>query len=65
MTGADGSTISGRGVPLNRMVYESYPGLLNWLYLMEWRIGSSVVYGEEQDVWSLPLWHKRPENRRS
>lgn len=65
LTGVDGSRISGRGVPLNRMVYESYPGLLNWLYLMEWRIGTSVIYGEEQDVWSLPLWHNRPENRRS
>jgi hypothetical protein len=64
LTDADGRRVAGRGVPLNRMVYESYPGLLNWLYLVEWRIGATVVYGEEQDVWSLPLWHGRPRNRR-
>jgi len=64
LTDADGRRIAGHGIPLNRMVYESYPGLLNWLYLMEWRIGTAVIYGEEQDVWSLPLWHGRPENRR-
>src|SRR5206468_956921 len=42
-----GRKISGSGVPLNRMVYEPYPGLVNWLYLMRWQIGSDVVYGEE------------------
>jgi hypothetical protein len=60
----DGRSRSLSGRPLNRMVYESYPGLINWIYLMEWRSGADILHGEEQDVWSIPLWHKRDANRR-
>jgi hypothetical protein len=26
---------------------------------MKWQIGDEVVYGEEQDVWSVVLWRTR------
>jgi hypothetical protein len=64
MTDSGGRRLEARGVPLNTMVYQPYPGLVNWLYLMRWTIGSTVIYGEEQDVWSLPLWHERGPDRR-
>lgn len=61
---ADGRSIAGSGTPLNRMVYEPYPNLITWLYLMKWQIGNEVIYGEEQDVWSVPLWHARDRKAR-
>ena len=62
---SDGRTLAGSGVPLNRFVYEPYPGLVNWLQLMEWRFGDEVIYGEEQDVWSIALWHQREPGKRA
>jgi hypothetical protein len=41
-----------------------YPNLLTWLYLMKWQIGDEIVYGEEQDVWSVPLWRGRDRQAR-
>jgi len=46
------------------MVYEPYPNLLTWLYLMQWRVGEHTIFGEEQDVWSIPLWHARDRSLR-
>lgn len=51
-----GRMIEGWGEPLNKMAYQPYPGLLNWLYLIRWTFGSEIIYGEEQDVWSDALW---------
>jgi hypothetical protein len=62
---SDGRDLVATGVPLNRMVYEPYPNLLTWLYLMRWQIGEHTVYGEEQDVWSIPLWHARDRKART
>lgn len=62
---SDGRHLSATGLPLNRMVYEPYPNLLTWLYLMQWRVGEHTVYGEEQDVWSIPLWHARGRGLRT
>jgi hypothetical protein len=31
---------------------------------MKWRIGEEMIYGEEQDVWSIPLWHARNRSDR-
>lgn len=57
MVTATGETVSGRGTVLNRFAYMPYPNLLTWLYLVRWEFaGGLVVYGEEQDAWSLPLW---------
>jgi hypothetical protein len=64
LTDAEGRRMIGTGMPLNRMVYEPYPNLITWLYLMKWRIGEDTIYGEEQDVWSIPLWHARNRNAR-
>jgi hypothetical protein len=61
---ADGRRRSGSGVPLNKLVYMPYPNLLTWLYLMKWQIGDEIVYGEEQDVWSVPLWRGRDRQAR-
>lgn len=59
----EGRRLKARGTPLNCMPYLPYPNLLTWLYLMRWETdGGVVVYGEEQDVYSLPLW--RASNRR-
>jgi hypothetical protein len=64
ITDSEGRSRTGHGVPLNRLAYMPYPNLLTWLYLMKWQIGDDVVYGEEQDVWSLPLWRgRRREDR--
>jgi len=53
---AAGRTLSATGVPLNEFAYMSYPNLLSRHYLMRWSVGDEVLYGEEQDLWSLPLW---------
>ena len=53
------------GAPLNRMVYEPYPNLISWLHLMRWETEGAVIYGEEQDVWSVPLWHARDQGARA
>ena len=34
----------------------SYPNMLSHHYLMRWELPAGIVYGEEQDLWSLPLW---------
>jgi len=60
----DGRHMTGTGVPINRMAYEPYPNLLTWLHLMRWEIGGETIYGEEQDVWSFPLWHSRDRSAR-
>jgi hypothetical protein len=60
----EGRHLTATGVPLNRMVYEPYPNLLTWLYLMQWRVGEHTIFGEEQDVWSIPLWHARDRSLR-
>ena len=65
VTDTEGRSIKGSGVPLNRMVYEPYPNLITWLHLMRWQFGDEVIYGEEQDVWSVPLWHRRDRRARS
>jgi hypothetical protein len=51
-----GRTISGSGTPLNEFAYMPYPNLLSRHYLMRWDIRGKIAYGEEQDLWSLPLW---------
>ena len=51
-----GRIVTGSGVPLNEFAYMPYPNLLSRHYLMRWNIAGEVVYGEEQDLWSLPLW---------
>jgi hypothetical protein len=54
-----GRTFRASGRPVNRMAYIPFPNLLTWLYLVRWEAGPHVFYGEEQDVWSLPLWRAR------
>jgi hypothetical protein len=61
----EGRTLSATGFPMNRMVYEPYPNLITWLHLMRWQIGGETIYGEEQDVWSVPLWHERDPGLRT
>lgn len=56
---ADGRRLEAVGTPLNTLVHEPYPGLVNWLHLIEWRAGNAVLHGEEQDVWSMRLWRAR------
>jgi hypothetical protein len=65
LTDAEGRQLRGSGAPLNRMVYEPYPNLVTWLYLMQWQIDGRTLYGEEQDVWSVPLWHARDRQARA
>jgi hypothetical protein len=60
----EGRRVVGMGVPLNRMVYEPYPNLITWLHLVKWQFGDDAIYGEEQDVWSVPLWHARDRSAR-
>ena len=60
-----GRTREGVGVALNRFIYEPFTGLITWLHLMKWTFGDQVIYGEEQDVWSMALWRKRDRHDRS
>lgn len=55
---ADGEAVQARGKPLNCLAYMPYPNLLTWLYLVRWEVEGRVIYGEEQDAWSLPLWRE-------
>jgi hypothetical protein len=55
---AAGRTLQATGTPLNEFAYMSYPNLLSRHYLMRWSVGAEVMYGEEQDLWSLPLWRR-------
>lgn len=57
-----GRTLAGHGVPLNRFSYTSYPKLLSHHYLMRWDLPNGPAFGEEQDLWSVPLWR---ESRRA
>jgi hypothetical protein len=63
-TDAEGRRLTGFGVPRNRLVYQPYPNLVSWLYLMEWQVAVDggaprTIWGEEQEAWSQPLWHRR------
>ncbi len=60
----EGRRIVVSGEPMNRMVYEPYPNLITWLHLMRWQVDGETIYGEEQDVWSVPLWHARDRGAR-
>ena len=64
LTDTAGRRIEGVGRPLNTLVHEPYPGMVNWLHLVEWRLGDAIVYGEEQDVWSMALWRRRDRRQR-
>jgi hypothetical protein len=64
LTDVEGRTLTGSCQPVNRMVYEPYPNLVTWLYLVKWQVGETVLYGEEQDVWSIPLWKRRDRSAR-
>jgi hypothetical protein len=56
LTDKSGRTLEGNGTPLNQFSYMSYPNMLSHHYLMRWELPAGIVYGEEQDLWSLPLW---------
>lgn len=53
-----GRRLGARGVPLNAFSYTSYPKLLSHHYLMRWELPEGIVFGEEQDLWSVPLWRE-------
>lgn len=53
-----GRRLAGHGTPLNRFSYTSYPKLLSHHYLMRWELPCGPVFGEEQDLWSVPLWRQ-------
>ncbi|MHA3793967.1 DUF7065 domain-containing protein [Sphingomonas sp. YL-JM2C] len=53
-----GRTLTGHGTPLNRFSYTSYPNLLSHHYLMRWDLPNGSAFGEEQDLWSVPLWRE-------
>ncbi len=63
MVDTAGRGIEATGRPLNTLVHEPYPGLVNWLHLIEWRVGDAILYGEEQDVWSTKRWRDRDVSR--
>lgn len=56
-----GRSLEVYGRPLNRFVYLPYANLVCVLSLMAWETSHGVVYGEEQDAWSLALWKSRRE----
>ncbi|AZI38120.1 hypothetical protein NT2_22_00060 [Caenibius tardaugens NBRC 16725] len=53
-----GRRLAGHGTPLNRFSYTPYPKLLSHHYLMRWELPCGPVFGEEQDLWSVPLWRQ-------
>jgi hypothetical protein len=56
---AEGRVLTGTGAPLNKFSYMSYPNLVSHHYLMKWDLSAGAAFGEEQDLWSLPLWRAR------
>jgi hypothetical protein len=65
ITDVEGRSLSASCRPVNRMVYEPYPNLVTFLHLVRWQVGDTALYGEEQDVWSIPLWKKRDRSART
>lgn len=53
------------GRPLNYFMYLPYANLLSRHYLMRWEVDGSVMYGEEQDLWSVPLWQQHVSQARA
>jgi hypothetical protein len=51
-----GRELEAEGTPLNYFTYTSYPNLLSRHYLVRWESADGTCYGEEQDLWSVPLW---------
>ena len=60
---AKGRRFEAVGVPLNHFVYMPYPNLLSRHYLVRWESSDGVFYGEEQDLWSVPLWSAHARSR--
>ena len=60
---AEGRRFEAVGVPLNYFVYMPYPNLLSRHYLVRWESSDGVFYGEEQDLWSVPLWSAHARSR--
>jgi hypothetical protein len=61
-----GRRFEAEGVPLNYFTYMPYPNLLSRHYLVRWESADGSFHGEEQDLWSVPLWsaHARSLHRR-
>jgi hypothetical protein len=51
------------GTPLNYFTYLPYPNLLSRHYLMRWQCPQEMIYGEEQDLWSVALWSEQCRRR--
>jgi hypothetical protein len=64
ITDVEGRSLTASCHPVNRMVYEPYPNLVTFLHLVQWQVGDTVLFGEEQDVWSIPLWKRRDRSAR-
>jgi hypothetical protein len=54
-----GRRLETEGVPLNYFLYLPYPNLLSRHYLVRWESAHGTFYGEEQDLWSVPLWRQQ------
>jgi hypothetical protein len=61
---AKGRRLTAIGRPLNYFLYLPYPSLLSRHYLMRWELDGEVMYGEEQDLWSVPLWQQHAASQR-
>jgi hypothetical protein len=62
---AKGRRLAAIGKPLNYFAYLPYANLLSRHYLMRWELDDGVIYGEEQDLWSVPLWQQQAAARRA
>ena len=40
----------------NRLAYHARPNIMTWMSLTEWRFDNDVIWGEDQDVWSIDRW---------
>ena len=60
-----GRRLEAEGTPLNHFVYTAYPNLLSRHYLLRWQTGDGTFYGEEQDLWSVPLWSAHARRQRA
>jgi len=54
-----GRRLEAEGVPLNYFMYLPYSNLLSRHYLVRWESSHGTFYGEEQDLWSVPLWRRQ------
>ena len=60
-----GRTFEAEGTPVNHNVFKTYPSMLCWNSLMDWRCDGWQGWGEDQDCWLPRRWRDSRASRRA